>query len=290
MKKRKFDWSDFDWFFLLTGIATILLGTALAKSKPAEWDLISLFSIIILTIALYSLQRVAHRLSTPTVVEETRLRTGRKYHKVIDYLPGLILLVIIFSCLYFLLKQEVLIGINLVWLSLIALFIFAQTSNLLKHSIQAIEWLLKSLVLSPLLLVLGMSVQAVGLSSLHYLLALPLFALSASSYIALEFPKYAKSQSDQKASLIARIGLESTVSLHRVLILLSYVSLLGFLYFSGGFRSYWSLMLVSVFSFAQMLLLHRLALGMKPHFALIKATAIMQTLSFIYLCLFNIIF
>lgn len=278
-----------DWFFIFGGLGALTLGTVISKNSIADWNLISFSASLIFFLATYLLQRYSQSLSKSKTIREQSNSFAKPGLKPLQYIPAFFLLALILTSLYFLLKQQVLIGINLIFLSLIAFLTFSQTSNRPGHPAKLLTWLFKSLIISPLLLVLGISVQAVPLTSLHYLLALPLLFLSASSFVALSFPQYANAPSEHKQTLIPTIGLEQTVTLHNVLILLAYLGLGAYLFFSGTFRTNWTLILITLISFAQMFLLHRILLGMKPNYGLLKTTAVLQTLTFIYLLVINTI-
>ncbi|HOH92027.1 MAG TPA: hypothetical protein PK791_01540, partial [Anaerolineaceae bacterium] len=95
MKKFQLKDLEIDWFLLINGFGSLLAGTVFANNRPGEWDLISLFSTIIFWATLYLLQRTARRLSTPLVIDDTRLATGKRRLTVMDYLPGFGLLAVI---------------------------------------------------------------------------------------------------------------------------------------------------------------------------------------------------
>ena len=290
MNVKQFKYLQIDFFFIISGIGSLLMGTVVSKNKLSEWDFVSLASALVFFLACYLLQRYSNSLSKTRRLEgqsSSGYGLTKPGIKPVQYIPAFFLLTLIFTSLFFLLKQQVLIGINLIFLSLIALLIFSQPGTRAGHPFQSIEWLLKALIVSPLLLILGISVQAISLRSLDYLLAIPLFFLTASSMIALTFPNYAQSPSEQSRTLIPAIGLEQTISLHNVLVLLAYLTLGAYLFFSGSFRSNWTLILISAISFVQMFLLHRIALGMKPNYGLLRTTALLQTVSFIYLFILN---
>jgi len=276
-----------DWFYLIIAFGSFLIGSFLSNPSVKKWDFIAFSAGFILFIALHLAHRYSQILGNKNSLDAYGNR--RTHLKVYYYFPLLFLLAIILTCSYFLLKRQVLIGINLIWISLIFILTFLQSSHKRILLSELIEWLLKSLIISPLLLLYGVSVQAVPLSSEHYLIAMPLFFLSASSFVALEFPLYAKNPEEKKSSLIPKIGLNQTVVLHNVLIFLSYLSLGAYLFFTASFRSHWTLLFIALISLLEMYQLHRLSLGMKPNYRLIKATAYLQTLSFIYLFIFNTI-
>ncbi len=290
MKNKPFKDLEIDFFFLLSGMASHLLGTFFFNSKSGEWNLVRFASGLVFFVSCYLLQRYAHSLSKSKwagLNQSTGYDLSKPGLKPVQYIPAIFLLTLIFTCLYFLLKQQVLIGINLIFLSVIALLIFVPTSTRVGHPFRLMDWFFKSLIVSPLLFILGISVQAMPLTGIHFLLAVPLFFLVASSFVALAFPRYAQSPEEQKRTLIPAIGLEQTISMHNILILLAYLGLVAYLYLSGSFRSNWTLLLISLISFIQMFLLHRIALGMKPNYGLLKTTAVLQTLSFIYLLILN---
>ena len=274
-----------DWFFFIVAFASYLTGSFLSKAAVKNWDFVAFFAGIILFYAMHIAQRYSQMLGNKN--RSRPYRKGESSHKAQHYLPLLVLLAIILTCSYFLLQREVLIGINLIWIGLIFLLTFIQTNNQIIHISELIDWLIKSLIISPLLLHFGVSLQAVPISSEHYLLAMPLFFLSGASFVALEFPMYAKRPEERKSTLIPKTGIHQTIVLHNILILLSYLSLGAYLYFSGSFRGQWTLLLITLISLVEMYQLHRLSLGMKPNYRLIKATAYLQTLSFIYLFVFN---
>ena len=279
-----------DYFFLFSGVGSLILGTIISKNKIAEWNMVRFTAALVFFVSCYFLQRYAHSLSktkSHDFQQSAGFGLSKPGLKPLQFIPAFFLLTLIFACLYFLLKQQVLIGINLILLSLIALLLFAQTNTRAGHIFNLLEWLFKSLTISPMLLILGITVQAMPTNNLHYLLAIPLFFLVASSFVALMFPRYAQSPGEQKRTLIPTIGLEQTINLHNILIILSYLGLVAYLYFSGTFRSNWTVLLISIISVFQMFLLHRIALGMKPNYGLLKTTAVLQTLSFIYLLLLN---
>lgn len=276
-----------EWFYLVVAFGSYLIGSFLSNSSIKKWDIIAFFAGFILFVALHLAHRYSQLLGSKRTSDSYRKKG--MYHKAHYYLPLLAFLTIIFTCSYFLLKRQVLIGINLIWISLIFLLTFFQTNNRIVLISELIDWLLKSLLISPLLLLYGVSVQAAPLSSKHYLMAMPLFFLSAASFVALEFPMYAKSPEEKRSTLIPKIGLNQTIVLHNVLIFLSYLSLGAYLYFSATFRSQWTLLLIALISLFEMYQLHRLSLGMKPNYRMLKATAYIQTLSFIYLIILNTI-
>lgn len=272
-----------DWFFLIFSIAVYCLGVLSINPVISTWHF-SRFSLgIMFFLLVYLLQSYTNSLLNQTVVNEISLRFGKGKLKPQDYIFAFILLFGIFLCFYFLLKQQVLIGINLIWIGLISFFLFVQNINLPGIGIKPLEWFFKSLIISPLMFLFAISLQAYSLDGLKCLLSAVLFFLFCTSFIAFEFPKVHQSHQENTQSIIPIIGLDNTISLHNILIFLTYIGLGAFLYFSGSFRTHWSLLLVVVISLIQMFLLQRLSLGMKPNFNLLKSTAIIQVLTFIYI-------
>ncbi|HOZ37270.1 MAG TPA: hypothetical protein PLH64_00810 [Anaerolineaceae bacterium] len=189
----------------------------------------------------------------------------------------------IFAGLFLLLKAKVLIGTNLLLLTALALVMFLSTGRFSRLWFYSMSWLFEGLMVSPLMFLLGSAIQEYQFSYLLFLLWMPVFFLYGTSAITLMFSEFDQNSSTRSNSFIASVGWEKALKFHHVLTVMTYVSLLGYLATSNTWSRNWPTLLLGLVSGVEVFLLEQMARGMRPNWPLLRALAIVQFFSMIYL-------
>ena len=276
---------NFNWFFVSAATASYLLGVAVASSSGRKINLVTLLSGFLIFFAFYLLQLVNRYLTSNRVNPFTKVRSfgqNRSSTALTLIFGGFFA---IFAGLYFLLQAKVLIGTNLLLLILLALVMFLSIGRFSRLWFNSVSWLFDGLVVSPLMFLLGSAIQEYQYSYLIFLLWMPLFFLFAASAVALLFSEYDQNSSarNNKNSFISSVGWERALRFHHVLIALTYLALLVYLASSNTWSRNWPALLLSLVSGAEVFFLEQMAKGMRPNWQLIRALAIVQFFSLVYL-------
>ena len=280
MQKMKL---NFNWFFVSAATASYLLGVAIASSSGRKINLVALLSGLLIFFAFYLLQLVNRYLTSNRVNPFTKVKSFSQYRSSTALTLIFGGFFAIFAGLYFLLQAKVLIGTNLLLLIMLALVMFLSMGRFSRLWFNSMSWLFDGLVVSPLVFLLGSAIQEYQFSYLILLLWMPLFFLFAASAIALLFSEYDQNSSMRNNSFIASVGWEKALRFHHVLIALTYVALLVYLTTSNTWSRNWPALLLSLVSGAEVFFLEQMAKGMRPNWQLIRALAIVQFFSLIYL-------
>ena len=83
----------------------------------------------------------------------------------------------VFAGMYFLLQAKVLIGVNMMLIIALAVLMFLSLGRFSRLFTSTMSWLFEGLVVSPILFLLGSSVQEYQFTPLLFLLWMPLFFL-----------------------------------------------------------------------------------------------------------------
>lgn len=280
MQKMKF---DFNWFFVSAAIASYLLGVAIASSAGRTVDLIKLLAGLLIFFALYLLQVVQRYLTSDKVNPFTKVRgvTRSRSSVALTWILGAFFA--IFAGLYVLLQAQVLIGINLLLFTLLAFVMFLSMGRFSRLWFNSMAWLIEGLIVSPLMFLLGSAIQEYQFSNLLFLIWMPLFFLYGASAITLLFSDYDQNSASRMNSFISSVGWEKALRFHHVLVILTYISLLVYLAVSNTWSRNWPTLLLSFISGAEVFFLDQMARGMRPNWPLLRALAIVQFFSLIYL-------
>lgn len=105
-------------------------------------------------------------------------------------------------------------------------------------------------------------------------LAIPLTFLAFAYFIVLDFQSFAQDQKYERISLLTRLGWERVLPLHHVFILFAYVLFLAMPAFNLTLSLLAPAFLTLPFALFQIYLLRNIALGAKPNWTLLHATAL----------------
>ena len=274
---------NINWFFAASATASYLLGVMIASWSGRPISFVSLAAGLIIFYAFYLLQEVQRFLTSNRVNPFTRVRPGGQNlsSSALTLIVGAFFA--IFAGLYLLLWAEVLIGTNLLILTALAIVTFLSMGRFSRLWYNSMAWLFEGLVVSPIMFLLGSAIQEYQFSYLLFLLWMPIFFLFSASAITILFYEYDQNRSTRGNSFIASVGWEKALSFHHSLIVLTYVSLLIYLATSNTWSRNWPTLLLSLLSGAEVFFLQQMAGGMRPNWQLLRALAIVQFFSLIYL-------
>lgn len=280
MQKMKL---NFNWFFVGSATASYLLGVMIASWSGRSISFVSLASGLIIFYAFCLLQEVQRFLTSNRVNPFTRVKPGGRNHSSTSLTLIIGSFFMISAGLYLLLQAEVLIGTNLLLLTALAIVMFLSMGRFSRLWINSVSWFFEGLIVSPIMFLLGSEIQEYLFSYLLFLLWMPVFFLYAASAITLLFSDYDQSKATRSSGFIASVGWEKALKFHHGLTLLTYLSLLIYLAISNTWLSNWPTLLLALISGTEVFLLQQMAGGMRPNWQLLKALAIVQFFSLLYL-------
>ena len=273
----------FDWFFVAAASASYFFGVVVARFSGRPLKILNLAAGLLIFFSFYLLQKVQIYMTSNRVNPFTKVRGVGESQSATALTLILAGFFGVFAGMYFLLQAKVLIGVNMMLIIALAVLMFLSLGRFSRLFTSTMSWLFEGLVVSPILFLLGSSVQEYQFTPLLFLLWMPLFFLYGVSAITLLFSEYDKSSSARSNSFIASVGWEKALRFHHALILLCYVSLFIYILTSNTWSRNWPALLLSIVSGLEVFLLEQMAGGMRPNWKLIRALAIVQFFSLIYL-------
>jgi 1,4-dihydroxy-2-naphthoate octaprenyltransferase len=105
-------------------------------------------------------------------------------------------------------------------------------------------------------------------------LAIPLTFLAFAYFIVLDFQAFAQDQKYQRVTFLTRLGWERVVPLHHIFVLFAYIFLLTMPAFNLSLSLLAPAFLTLPFALYQIYQLRNIALGVKPNWTLLNATAL----------------
>ena len=272
-----------NWIFASSAVASYLLGVLIARSSGRSIHLLSLAAGLLIFFAFYLLQIIQRYLTSNRVNPFTTVRYSGQSRSSTAQVLVLVSFLAIFAGLFLLLQAKVLIGTNLLLLIALGLVMFISMGRFSRLWFNSMSWLFEGLVVSPLTFLLGSAIQEYQFSNLVFLLCMPIFFLYCASAITLLFAEYDQNSSTRNISFINSVGWEKALKFHHVLTVMTYVSLLAYLATSNTWSRNWPALLLGLVSGAEVFFLEQIARGMRPNWPLIRALAIVQFFSLIYL-------
>ena len=277
------------WFFPFAGLLSLGLGTVIAAESGKPISFVSLLAGIFIFLSLFLLERIQNYISSSKTNLFSKVGRTDKLRN-----PQLVALIfgafaLIFVCLYLLLREQVLIGVNLIWLGLLVLLFTISFSQAGRLWSLGFRWLLEGLIISPVLLLLGSSLQGSQPVYAQLLLALAVFLLYGGISIALLFPNYEDTLEKGSRSFLTVIGWEQAITVHNVLLLMAIICLGGYSFVSGSWRTHWGSFAMVLVAGLEIYLLQRLSRGMKPNWPLLQAVGISLFTSVMYFLYFGFI-
>ena len=276
-------------FFIFAAFLTYFYGSVLAGFEKRVFDWLNFFIGILFFLVVLLLKTLFDYLTTSKINPYTRVNFQKDKAKSQLFFLTMVLFVLFSFVVFALLQREVLIGVNLIYIVLITILMLISISRFGKTLHKNFSVIIEAMVVSPLMLLLGSGLQEKNPGPTMFLLTLPFFLLYLSTSIALLFESFDNDASQPGKSLLQIIGWENAIKLHNVSILFVYLFFMLYFYLTNAFSIYWTVLLAAFISIFEMFLLHRLAMGMKPNWNLIKATAYLQFFAITYLLIFPLL-
>ena len=273
----------FNWFFVSAAIASYLLGVVIASSTGHNINYLTICGGLLIFLAFYLLQVLQRFMTSNKVNPFTHVKSGAQNQSATSLTIMLCAFFAICVGLYLLLRAEVLIGTNLLLLIFLALVMVISFGRFSRVWFDSMSWFFEAVIVSPLMFLLGSAIQEYQFSYLLLVLWIPFFALYSASAITLLFSEYDQNNTARTGSFIASVGWEKALKFHHGLIILTYVSLAAYLAVSGTWSMNWPALLLVLISGVEVFLLEQMARGMRPNWSFLRALAIIQFFSLIYL-------
>ncbi|MFZ3150642.1 MAG: hypothetical protein WA116_03055 [Anaerolineaceae bacterium] len=286
MKHIKLILKDFDWFFLVSGIMSSVLGSVMASESGQTWKLGTFLLGLLFFVGFYSLERVYYYLSISRINLFSTVNRADKLKS-----PEIIsILFLLFAGLLYILFTLNISGAltqtGWLWLIILVLLIMVNTSRSMRVWNLPYRWFLDALIVSPVLVFFSSSLQGLEPGRILLFLCLPLLFLYLASTLCLQFESYASNMSKGTKSFLVVIGWEKGIVLHNVILLIAYLFLGVYFYLSGVWSIAWPAFFMLIISLGEVYLLQRVSEGMKPNWGLIRAVAVVQYLGIVYILLF----
>ena len=273
-------------FFIFTSLSTYLVGAIVAGFQRVRLDYLSLFLGILVFIAILALQQLFNYLTTSKINPYSRVSFDRGNKKGQLFILTAILFLILLFLIFTILRMNLLIGDNLIYLSAITILMLMTIFRLGKMIFQTYGLIIEGMIVSPLMLLFGAGMQGMNPTSGHVLLTLAFFFLYLTTGSSLLFEQYERDQKAGERSLLDVIGWESTVRIQNVTLVLAYLVFYLYFYRNGSLGQNLPVMLTSIIGLFSMYLLNRMVRGMKPHWQIIKAAAFLHFFAMCYLIVF----
>ncbi len=261
---------------LLLAALTYVLGTAIARylgnALAASVFWLGLIGVVLAQGSMSLLVEVFRPVNEPIVQEETPAERKAVYDAALYVSIGALAAAAFIAVLLYQegrLPPPVSLFLGL---SLVTLILYAVPPARLFD--KGFGELLLALHLAYIIPSIGFLLQAGQYHRLLNAVIIPLTLLAFATFVALDFPSYADDLKYERRTLLMHIGWERAVPLHHGLIIAGYAllacaPLLGF-----SFRLLWPAFLSLPFAALQIFLLRNIALGAKPIWTLLSATAV----------------
>ncbi len=274
-----------DSFFISSAAFTYLLGALLAQRAGRVLDIHMLLLGLVFFVSLYLLERSLNYLTSSRINVFSRAARSNRLQSPELAAFLLFLSFVLLFCLYGLISIGGISGKLWIWLALLSFGILINISSIRLWAVPY-RWLTDALVAAPLMLFNGAVLQGISSERMLFFLSLPLFFLYLASTTAGMFEKFGTDAEKGRPSLLTEIGWEKGITLHHVLLIAAYAALGVYFLVSGAWSIAWPAALVALISLFEVFQLERIARGLKPLWELLRATAVLQYLGFLYMLLF----
>lgn len=278
-----------DVFFLFAAILVYLTGALITRFQTRMFDVVNLALGMIVFVIGYALRCLMEYLTESKINPYSRISFDRQDKKYQLVILTIALFVSVFLVGYLILRRNMLIGVNLIYIMLI-LFLFLLPGSRLGKLLQMnFSLIIEALIVSPLMLLLGRGMQSQNPTSEDFFIALALFFLFVASSIAYQFPEFGKDVKVRGRGFLELVGWETGIKLHNAMILVSYLTFIAFMVTRNTFSVYWPALFTTFVSIFEIYLLTRVIAGMKPNWGMLRATAFLQFFSIVYFLVFPVL-
>jgi len=184
------------------------------------------------------------------------------------------------------LKINKLIGVNLVYISLITVLMLLTISRNGKMLFKTYGVIIEGMIVSPLMLLFGGGMQDINPTNGHILLTLAFFFLYIATSTSLLFEAYERDQKIRERSLLDMVGWENGIRIQNISLVLTYLVFFLFFFRNNSLSINLPVLISAIIGVFSMYLLTRMAKGMKPHWQIIKATSFLHFFAVCYLIVY----
>lgn len=275
--------------FIFASFLTYLVGAIFAGFEKSKIDFFSLILGILVFVTVLALQILFNYLSTSKINPYSRVSFERGNKKGQLFILTFILFLIYFFLVYSILRMNKLIGVNVVYISLITFLMLLPIFRLGKLLFQTYDVIIEGMIVSPLMLLFGAGMQGLNPNNGYILLTIALFFLYVATRTSLLFEQYDRDLKLNERSLLSIIGWDNGIKIQNISLLLTYVVFTLYFYRNGSLGSNLLVLITAFMGVFSMYLLNRMARGMKPHWQIIKATAFLHFFAVCYLLVFPLL-
>ncbi len=273
-------------FFIFASFLTYLVGAIIAGFESTHIDFNSLILGVLVFINILALQQLFNYLSTSKINPYSRVSFERGNKKGQLFILTIVLFLIYLFLIYMILQMNKLIGVNLIYISLITFLVLMTISRLGKMVFQTYGLIIEGMVVSPLMLLFGGGMQGMNPTSGHILLTLAFFFLYVATRTSLMFEQFDRDKKTGERSILDVIGWENGIRIQNYFLLLTYLVFFLYFYRNGSLGINLPVLITAIIGVFSMFLLNQMARGMKPHWQIIKATAFLHFFAVCYLLVY----
>ena len=276
-------------FFIFASFSTYLVGAIFAGFEKTNMDFTSLILGILVFLTVLALQLLFNYLSTSKINPYSRVSFERGNKKGQLFILTFILFLIFLFLIYTILRMNKLIGVNMIYISLITFLMLMPIFRLGKLLIQTYDVIVEGMIVSPLMLLFGAGMQGMNPTSGYILLTIALIFLYVSNRTSLLFEQYERDLKVNERSLLIIIGWDNGIRIQNISLFLSYLVFFLYFYRNGSLGINLPVLITAIIGVFSMYLLNRMVRGMKPHWQIIKATAFLHFFAVCYLLVFPLL-
>lgn len=273
-------------FFIFASFSTYLVGAIFAGFENSRFDFNSLILGLLLFLTILALQTLFSYLTTSKINPYSQVSFERGNKKSQLMILTLILFLIYLFLIYTMLKINKLIGVNLVYISLITVLMLMTISRNGKMLFKTYGVIIEGMIVSPLMLLFGGGMQDINPTNGHILLTLAFFFLYIATSTSLLFEAYERDQKLRERSLLDMVGWENGIRIQNISLVLTYLVFFLFFFRNNSLSINLPVLVSAIIGVFSMYLLTRMARGMKPHWQIIKATAFLHYFAVCYLIVY----
>ncbi|HVN15034.1 MAG TPA: prenyltransferase [Anaerolineales bacterium] len=261
---------------ILFAALTYVLGLGLARYLGNPFHAVSFWLGLVgvlLTQTTMSLLAEVYRSNTDPIVPDETIAERKSLHDAMLYfsIASLAALAVIAFLLYVnrLLSPSALLFLGL---SLLLTILYSVPPARLVNL--GFGELILAIHLAYVIPSIGFLLQATDYHRLLGMIVFPLTSLAFACFLVLDFPSFAQDQKYNRRTLLVRLGWERAVPLHNALIAIAYLTFLAAPAFGFSLTVLWPAFLTLPFAILQIVGLRNIALGGRPVWDFLTATAI----------------
>lgn len=276
-------------FFIFASLLTYMVGAIFAGFERNHIDSLGLVLGLLVFLIILALQQLFNYLTTSKINPYTRVNFERGNKKGQLFILTGVFFLIYFFLIFSILSLNLLIGVNLIYITLITILMLMTIFRIGKLITLTYGVIIEGMIVSPLMLLFGTGMQGMNPTSGHVLLTLSFFFLYVSIGTSLLFEIYERDLKGRERSLLDIIGWEHAVRLQNISLVLAYLVFFIYFYRNGSLGPNLTVLLTAVIGIFSMFLLNRMVRGMKPQWQIITATAYLHFFAVCYLLVIPLI-